>query len=122
MSKLTEKYDKMYNMIEVSVVHKAFRKEPKEVAQVWVDKNLNMNQILDKAFMLTNSINDAWWNNNNLSASIEVNGTWSGADTYRLAELVCGSLKDQGFLPISNYSVTMVEVSGRSKLVTLNCK
>ena len=58
MSKLTEKYDKMYNMIEVSVVHKAFRKEPKEVAQVWVDKNLNMNQILDKAFMLTNSIND----------------------------------------------------------------
>ena len=68
------------------------------------------------------AIDDAWWNNNNLSASIEVNGTWSGADTYRLAELICGSLKDQGFLPISNYSVTMVEVSGRSKLVTLNCK
>ena len=63
MSKLTEKYDKMYNMIEVSVVHKAFREEPKEVAQVWVDKNLNINQILDKAFMLTNSIDDAWWNN-----------------------------------------------------------
>ena len=29
------------------------------------------------------AIDDAWWNNNNLSASIEVNGTWSGADTYR---------------------------------------
>lgn len=68
------------------------------------------------------AIDDAWWNNNNLSASIEVNGTWSGADTYRLAELICGSLKDQGFVPISSYSVTMVEVTGRSKLVTLGCK
>ena len=68
------------------------------------------------------AIDDAWWSNNNLSASIEVNGTWSGADTYRLAELICGSLKDQGFAPISNYSVTMVEVTGRSKLVTLGCK
>ena len=85
MSKLTEKYDKMYNMIEVSVVHKAFREEPKEVAQVWVDKNLNINQILDKAFMLTNSIDDAWWNNKEVEAlhksrstsvgdEIEVNG------------------------------------------------
>ena len=68
------------------------------------------------------AIDDAWWNNNNLSASIEVKGTWSGADTYRLAELICGSLKDQGFVPISSYSVTMVEVTGRSKLVTLGCK
>ena len=60
MSKLTEKYDKMYNMIEVSVVHKAFRKEPKEVAQVWVDKNLNMNQILDKALMMRGGTTKMW--------------------------------------------------------------
>ena len=78
MSKLTEKYDKMYNMIEVSVVHKAFRKEPKEVAQVWVDKNLNMNQILDKAFMLTNSINDAWWNNKDVVCLEKTRSTMSG--------------------------------------------
>ena len=78
MSKLTEKYDKMYNMIEVSVVHKAFRKEPKEVAQVWVDKNLNMNQILDKAFMLTNSINDAWWNNKDVICLEKTRSTMSG--------------------------------------------
>ena len=78
MSKLTEKYDKMYNMIEVSVVHKAFRKEPKEVAQVWVDKNLNMNQILDKAFMLTNSINDAWWNNKDVVGLEKTRSTMSG--------------------------------------------
>ena len=78
MSKLTEKYDKRYNMIEVSVVHKAFRKEPKEVAQVWVDKNLNMNQILDKAFMLTNSINDAWWNNKDVVCLEKTRSTMSG--------------------------------------------
>ena len=78
MSKLTEKYDKMYNMIEVSVVHKAFREEPKEVAQVWVDKNLNMNQILDKAFMLTNSINDAWWNNKDVVCLEKTRSTMSG--------------------------------------------
>ena len=78
MSKLTEKYDKMYNMIEVSVVHKAFRKEPKEVAQVWVDKNLNMNQILDKAFMLTNNINDAWWNNKDVVCLEKTRSTMSG--------------------------------------------
>ena len=78
MSKLTEKYDKMYNMIEVSVVHKAFRKEPKEVAQVWVDKNLNINQILDKAFMLTNSIDDAWWNNKDVVCLEKTRSTMSG--------------------------------------------
>ena len=78
MSKLTEKYDKMYNMIEVSVVHKAFREEPKEVAQVRVDKNLNINQILDKAFMLTNSIDDAWWNNKDVVCLEKTRSTMSG--------------------------------------------
>ena len=78
MNKLTEKYDKMYNMIEVSVVHKAFRKEAKKVAQVWVDKNLNINQILDKAFMLTNSIDDAWWNNKDVVCLEKTRSTMSG--------------------------------------------
>lgn len=68
------------------------------------------------------AIDDAWWINDNLSASIEIGGSWSGADTYRLAELICDSLMDQGFAPISNYSVTIVEVTGRSKLLTLDCE
>ena len=90
---------------------------------------LGGNAIADKKNSFANTlkngisaIDDAWWKNNNLSASIEINGTWSGADTYQLAELICGSLKDQGFLPISSYSVTMVEVTGRSKLLQLSCK
>jgi len=68
------------------------------------------------------AIDNAWWNNNSLSVSIETNDTWSGADTYRLAELICGSLDDQGFTPLSNYSVTVIEVTGQSKLLTLGCK
>ena len=83
MSKLTEKYDKMYNMIEVSVVHKAFREEPKEVAQVWVDKNLTLNQMLDNAFMLTNSINDAWWNNKDVVCLDKTRSTMSGDQVIR---------------------------------------
>ena len=86
---------------------------------VYADKKSSFSDTLRNRIY---AIDDAWWSNNNLSASIEVNGTWSGADTYRLAELICGSLKDQGFVPISSYSVTMVEVTGRSKLLQLSCK
>ena len=68
------------------------------------------------------AIDDAWWINDNLSASIEIGGSWSGADTYRLAEVICDTLKEQGFTPISSYSVTMVEVTGQSKLLTLVCE
>ena len=35
----------------------------KVVAEVYLDKNLSLLDKIDKAFMLTNSIEDAWWNN-----------------------------------------------------------
>ena len=38
------------------------------------------------------AIDDAWWSNNNLSASIEVNGTWSGADNEKTIFIDFGSL------------------------------
>ena len=40
----------------------------KIVAEVYIDKNLSLLQKIDKAFMLTNSINDAWWNNDDVNA------------------------------------------------------
>jgi len=40
---------------------------PKTVAFVTVDKKLSTDDKLDKAFMLTNSIEDAWWNNKNVT-------------------------------------------------------
>ena len=69
-------------------------------------------------------IDNAWWNNNNLSVSIDIldNETWSGADTYNFAERICSSLSKQGFKPISLYTVDMIEVKGQSKLLSLNCK
>ena len=40
----------------------------KVVAEVYVDKNLSLSQKIDRAFMLTNSIEDAWWNNDDVHA------------------------------------------------------
>ena len=40
----------------------------KIVAEVYLDKNLSLLDKIDKAFMLTNSIEDAWWNNDDVNA------------------------------------------------------
>ena len=40
----------------------------KIVAEVYLDKNLSLSQKIDQAFMLTNSIDDAWWNNGDVNA------------------------------------------------------
>ena len=40
----------------------------KVVAEVYLDKNLSLLDKIDKAFMLTNSIEDAWWNNDDVHA------------------------------------------------------
>jgi len=42
--------------------------EEKIVAEVYVDKNLALSIFCDRAFMLTNSIDDAWWNNDDVNA------------------------------------------------------
>ena len=41
----------------------ALKKRRHLVAYVEVDKNLSINKKLEKVFMKTNSITDAWWNN-----------------------------------------------------------
>ena len=48
---------------KVSVIHSAFDEKPHVVAFVEVDKTLSDEQKCEKAFMLTNSIEDGWWNN-----------------------------------------------------------
>ena len=67
MSKLIDNYDKMYNKDMVSVIHTAFEDVPRVVAMVWVNSKNSIAEKLDKAFMLTNSINDAWWNNKDVT-------------------------------------------------------
>ena len=67
-------------------------------------------------------IDNAYWRNNNLLVFIEVSDTWSGADTYRTAELICETLSNQGLTPVSNYTVSMIEKTGQSQLLKINCQ
>ena len=48
---------------KVAVIHSVFEDAPTTVAFVEVDPALSDIGKCEKAFMLTNSINDAWWNN-----------------------------------------------------------
>ena len=68
MNRLVDNYDKMYNMEKIPVIHTAFEDSPRVVAMVWVNSKNSITEKLDKAFMLTNSINDAWWNNKDVEA------------------------------------------------------
>ena len=47
----------------------------KIVAEVYLDKNLSLLDKIDKAFMLTNSIDDAWWNNDDVNAFYKTRST-----------------------------------------------
>ena len=64
---LMQNYDKMVLKDTVSVIHCTSGEAPYTVAIVSVDKNLSDIQKCEKAFMLTNSIHDAWWNNKDVS-------------------------------------------------------
>jgi len=50
----------------------------KIVAEVYLDKNLSLLDKIDKAFMLTNSIDDAWWNNEDVNALHKTRSTSVG--------------------------------------------
>jgi len=50
----------------------------KIVAEVYLDKNLSLLDKIDKAFMLTNSIEDAWWNNEDVNALHKTRSTSVG--------------------------------------------
>ena len=59
---------KTYEGIEsVSVIHAEFEEKPHVVAFVEVSAKLSTEAKLEKAFMLTNSINDAWYNNKEIT-------------------------------------------------------
>ena len=63
----------------VYIVHKDWKDgSEKVVAEVYLDKNLSLSQKIDKAFMLTNSIEDAWWNNDDVHALYNARSTSVG--------------------------------------------
>ena len=59
---LTKNYEKIYKE-KVVVIHAAYEDAPRTVAMVEVSKSATVNEKLELAFRLTNSIEYAWWEN-----------------------------------------------------------
>ena len=61
MNKKTAALLKTLTIEEVAVIHAAYEDKPRTVAFVEVDKSMTVNEKLEKAFMLTNTIDIAWY-------------------------------------------------------------
>ena len=59
---LTKNFKKAFKQ-EVAVIHAAYGLTPRTVAFVEVPKNATVDEKLELAFELTNSIDCAWWEN-----------------------------------------------------------
>ena len=66
---------------KIAVIHAPMSGEkggPRTVAMVEVDKTLSDRDKMEEAFKLTNSINDAWWNNKDVVCLEKTRSTMSG--------------------------------------------
>ena len=61
VNKKTEALMKTLMTEEVAVIHSAFEDKPRTVAFIAMDKSMSVDEKLEKAFMLTNTIDDAWY-------------------------------------------------------------
>ena len=68
MNKKSEALLSTYLKEKVTVIHSAFEDSPRTVAFVEVDKSLSIEEKLDIAFVKTNSLNEAWWDNKEVTA------------------------------------------------------
>ena len=59
---------------KVVVIHAAFGENPHTVAFVDCPKTMTTNEKLEFAFMKTNSIDDAWWNNKEITKMFDGDG------------------------------------------------
>ena len=73
---LMKNFEEMVVKDKVEVIHSDYRDgiAPTTVAFVSVDKNLSDVKKCEKAFMLTNSIDDAWWNNEEVTPMFSGDG------------------------------------------------
>ena len=67
MNKKTEALMKTLMTEEVAVIHSAFEDTPRTVAFIAMDKTMSAGNKCEKAFMLTNSIDDAWYTSNKVN-------------------------------------------------------
>ena len=63
MSKKLDALMKKLETTPVAVIHAAFDETPHTVAMIDMPKTLSTDEMLEKAFMLTNSIENAWYMN-----------------------------------------------------------
>ena len=84
---MNKKLDALLNTLEdvknpketVSVVHAAFDEKPHLVAFVEVVKEWSVSKKLEHAFKMTNSIDDAWWNNEGVTSMFPDKGCRSNS-------------------------------------------
>ena len=70
---LTKNYEKTFKQ-KVAVIHAAFDETPRTVAFVEVPKSATVNEKLELAFKLTNSIDYAWWENKEVTPTFPDKG------------------------------------------------
>ena len=64
MKMMNKKIDALMKTLtteEVAVIHSAYEDKPRTVAFIPMDKSLSVDEKLEKAFMLTNTIDKAWY-------------------------------------------------------------
>ena len=66
MNTKTEALMKTLLTEEVVVIHAAYEDKPRSVALIPLDKSMTVKEKLEKAFMLTNSIDGAWYTSKKL--------------------------------------------------------
>ena len=71
MSKKLDALVKNLETTPVAVIHAAFDETPHTVAMIDLPKTLSTDEMLEKAFMLTNSIENAWWNNKGVTVMFD---------------------------------------------------
>ena len=59
------------NNVPVSVIHTGLEGESSVVAFIDMPKHLSTDAKLEKAFMMTNSIESAWWNNKGVTVMFD---------------------------------------------------
>ena len=92
MSKISDALMKTLLSEKVTVIHAAYEDSPHKVASIDVKKTLTTDEKLEKAYVLTNTINNVWWNNKSVTKLFKGNSCRStspgdmvmiGNDTFK---------------------------------------
>ena len=92
MNKIADALMKTLLYEKVTVIHAAYEDPPHKVASIIVEKTLTTDEKLEKSYVLTNTIDNAWWNNKGVTKLFKGNSCRStspgdmvmiGNDTFK---------------------------------------